>query len=411
VTASFKLGRIAGVEIGIHWSWAVIFGLIAWSLADVVFPETNPGLSDGAYAAMAIVAVLLFFTSLLLHELGHATRAAKEGMEIAGITLWLFGGIAQFRGAFPSAGAEFRIAIAGPIVSLAIGLLTLATALVVPLPAAIDGVVFWLGYINLFLLAFNMLPALPLDGGRVLRSALWAQRKDFLSATRTAAAIGQGFGQFLIAIGLLAVLFGGALGGVWLALIGWFLLAAAAAERSGAETHVALSGVTVADAMVTDPVTVAPTMRLDRFMELFFRHRFVAYPVVDGDQPVGLMSFRAALALPTSEWPGHEVREVMTPGAELPQLEAGMPLETAVEQLAQSALNRCLVIEAGRLAGLLSLTDATRVIEARRAMASPPGPATHPAARSAPASSRRRSEPPRSPGGDRPQALQAPPRR
>ena len=204
MTSTFRLGRLAGVEIGVHWSWALIFALLVWSLADAAFPEMNPGLGDDTYLAMAIVAVLLFFTSLLLHELGHATRATKEGMEIEGITLWIFGGIARFRGMFPSAGAEFRIAIAGPIVTVVIGSVSLAAALLIPLPGAIDGVVFWLGYVNLVLLVFNLIPALPLDGGRVLRSVLWARKGDFLAATRTAAAAGRGFGQGLIALGVLA---------------------------------------------------------------------------------------------------------------------------------------------------------------------------------------------------------------
>ena len=261
MTSTFRLGRLAGVEIGIHWSWALIFALLVWSLADGVFPETNPGLGDGTYLAMAIVAVLLFFASLLLHELGHATRATKEGMEIEGITLWIFGGIARFKGMFPSAGAEFRIAIAGPIVTLVIGAVSLAVALLVPLPGAVDGVVFWLGYVNLVLLVFNLVPALPLDGGRVLRSALWARKRDFLAATRTAAAFGRGFGQVLIAFGVLAVLLGGAVGGLWFVFIGWFLLAAAEAEGSGAETQAALSGLRVGEVMVSEPVTVTDRIR------------------------------------------------------------------------------------------------------------------------------------------------------
>ena len=250
MTSTLRFGRLAGVEIGVHWSWALIFALIVWSLADGAFPATNPGLTDGTYLAMAIVAALLFFTSLLLHELGHATRATKEGMEIEGITLWIFGGIARFRGMFPSAGAEFRIAIAGPIVTVVIGSVSLAAALLIPLSGAIDGVVFWLGYVNLVLLVFNLIPALPLDGGRVLRSVLWARKGDFLAATRTAAAAGRGFGQGLIALGVLLVLLGGSVSGIWFVFIGWFLLAAAEAERSGAETHEALSGVRVGEVMV-----------------------------------------------------------------------------------------------------------------------------------------------------------------
>jgi Zn-dependent protease/CBS domain-containing protein len=367
VTSTVRLGRLAGVEIGIHWSWALIFALIVWSLADAVFPETNPGLADGAYLAMAIVAVVLFFTSLLLHELGHATRATREGMEIEGITLWIFGGIARFRGMFPSAGAEFRIAIAGPIVTLVIGLVSLALALLIPLPGAIDGVVFWLGYVNLVLLAFNMLPALPLDGGRVLRSALWARKHDFLAATRTAAAIGRGFGQGLIAFGLFIVLFGGVIGGVWLAFIGWFLLMAAEAERAGAETHEALSGVRVEEVMAPRPVTVGPNDSLEDFMrECFFPHRHVAYPVVDGGHPVGLISFRSVLALPQSSWNEKRVGEVMARLEDLPALTPEMPLEAAVQSLSESEFNRGLVLADHRLAGLLSITDAARLIEARR---------------------------------------------
>jgi Zn-dependent protease len=170
VGSSIRLGRFAGVEIGVNWSWLVVFALIAWSLASAVFPAQNPGLSHGAYIAIAVVAAILFFISLLAHELGHAVTARREGMEIEGITLWLFGGVAKFKGMFPSAGAELRIALAGPAVSLVVGIACSLIAWAFALPTGIDGVFAWLGYINLFLLAFNLLPALPLDGGRVLRA-------------------------------------------------------------------------------------------------------------------------------------------------------------------------------------------------------------------------------------------------
>src|SRR3712207_1106164 len=138
MNASFSLGRIAGIRVGVNWTWLIVFALITWSLATAVFPDQNPGLGDGTYLAMAIAASLLFFTSLLLHEFGHAIQARREGMEIEGITLWLFGGVAQFRGMFPSAGSEFRIAIAGPLVSLALGLLFVAIAVGLQLADALD---------------------------------------------------------------------------------------------------------------------------------------------------------------------------------------------------------------------------------------------------------------------------------
>src|ERR1700675_4147219 len=153
MNGNIRLGRVGGVEVRVNWSWLVIFALIVWSLADGVFPSQNPGLSDGVPLAMAIVAALLFFVSLLLHELGHAWQARREGMEIDGITLWLFGGVSQFKSRFPSAGAEFRIAIAGPLVSLVLGVVFVLIARAV-LRSAVDGVAAWLGYINLALLVF-----------------------------------------------------------------------------------------------------------------------------------------------------------------------------------------------------------------------------------------------------------------
>jgi Zn-dependent protease len=252
MSEGFAVGRIAGIRIGIHWSWLVVFVLITWTLADSVFPNQNPGLSDSSYLAMAVVAAALFFTSLLLHELGHALQARREGVEIDGITLWLFGGVARFKGMFPSAGAEFRIAIAGPLVSLAIGVLFVLAAWLLDLPRAVDGVAAWLGFINLFLLLFNMIPALPLDGGRVLRSALWARSRDLAAATRTAGGIARGFAYLLIAGGLAELVFLGSFGGVWLAFLGWFLLRATAGEVRALAAGQALGGVRVADLMVRE---------------------------------------------------------------------------------------------------------------------------------------------------------------
>ena len=247
---------VAGIQIGVNWSWAVVFALIVWSLAVGVFPSQNPDLSDGTYIAMALVAAFVFFASLLLHELGHARQARREGMEIEGITLWLFGGVAQFKGSFPGAGAEFRVAIAGPLVSLVLGVVFVLLAVFAGLPSAEDGVVAWLGYINLSLLVFNLLPALPLDGGRVLHSLLWYFKGDLAWATRIAADVGRGFGYLFIAGGVFLFIFQGSFSGAWLAFIGWFLLQAASAEARYIATRQALDGLRVRDLMVREPATV-----------------------------------------------------------------------------------------------------------------------------------------------------------
>jgi Zn-dependent protease/CBS domain-containing protein len=367
VNPTLQLGRIAGIRISVNWSWLIVFALIVWSLAVAVFPSQNPGYSDGEYVALAVAAALLFFASLLLHELGHALQARREGVEIEGINLWLFGGVAQFRGAFPSAGAEFRIAIAGPLVSLALGVLFVLVAVFAPLPDAIDGVVSWLGYTNLILLVFNLLPALPLDGGRVLRSALWHFRGDLQWATWVASAIGRGFGYLFIALGLFMFIVEGAFSGAWLAFIGWFLLQAATAEARYVATQQALDGLKVRDLMIRQPVTVEGDLTLGQFMDGVARsRRYTTYPVLEQGRPVGLLAFRSVAAVPRDEWNTRRVRDAMIHREKVPLLHEDESAVDALAELSTSDVNRGLVIDDGNLAGLLSITDLARALEVGR---------------------------------------------
>ena len=366
VNGNIRLGRIGGVEVRINWSWLVIFALIVWSLADGIFPSQNPGLSRGVHLAMAVVAALLFFASLLLHELGHAWVARREGLEIDGITLWLFGGVSQFKSRFPSPGAEFRIAIAGPLVSLVLGVIFVLIALA-GLPSAVDGVAAWLGYINLTLLAFNLIPALPLDGGRVLRAALWRIRGDLGWATRIATEIGRGFGYLFIALGIAMFIFQGSFSGAWLAFIGWFLLQAATAEARYIATEAALDGLRVRDLMVRKPVTVDGDLTIGQFMdEVAHSRRFTTYPVVDAGRPIGLLAFSSVAAVPRSEWDSRRVRDAMIPLDGVPLLTEDETAVDALTALSSPTSNRGLVVENGHLAGLLSITDLTRALEVRR---------------------------------------------
>jgi Zn-dependent protease/CBS domain-containing protein len=367
VNPSFQLGRIAGIRIGVHWSWLIVFALIVWSLASAVFPSQNPGFSDGEYVVMAVVAALAFFASLLLHELGHALQARRDGVEIDGINLWLFGGVAQFKGGFPSAGAEFRIAIAGPLVSLALGVLFTLVAVFAGLPNAVDGVVAWLGYINLILLVFNLLPALPLDGGRVLRSALWHFRGDLQWATWVAGGIGRGFGFLFIGLGIVMLIVEGAFSGAWLAFIGWFLLQAATAEARYVATRQALEGLRVRDLMVREPVTVDADLSLGQFMDdVAWSRRYTTYPVVENGRPAGLLAFRSVASVPRDEWNTHRVRDAMIPREEVPVLDEDEPAIDALAKLSSGGVNRGFVVDDGRLAGFLSITDLARALAVRR---------------------------------------------
>jgi Zn-dependent protease/CBS domain-containing protein len=366
LSGNISLGRIGGVEVRINWSWLVIFALIVWTLADGVFPSTNPGLSGNTHLAMAIVAALVFVVSIVLHELGHAWEARREGLEVDGITLWLFGGVSQFKGGFPSAGAEFRIAIAGPLVSLVLGVVFVLIA-IAGLPSAVDGVAAWLGYINLALLVFNLIPALPLDGGRVLRAALWQSKGDLAWATRVGTDIGRVFGYLFIGLGLAMFIFQGSFSGAWLAFIGWFLLQAATAEARYIATEAALHGLRVRDLMVRDPVTVDGDLTVGQFMDEVARsRRFTTYPVVDGGRPIGLLAFGSVAALPRSEWDSRRVREAMLPLERVPLLTEDETAIDALTALSSPTSNRGLVVENGHLAGLLSITDLTRALELRR---------------------------------------------
>jgi Zn-dependent protease len=363
---SFTIGRLGGVEVRLHWSLLAVFALIVWSLADGVFPSQNPGLSDGTYLGAAIVAALLFLASILLHELGHSWVARREGIEVDSITLWIFGGVAQFKDRFTSAGGEFRVAVAGPLISIGLGALFMLIALA-GLPSAVDGAAAWLGYINLILAAFNLLPASPLDGGRVLHAALWRARRDFAWATRIASEIGQGFGYLFIALGLAMFIFQGSFSGAWLAFIGWFLLQGARAEARYVATEQALGGLRVRDLMVREPVTVDADSTIGHFMDnVAWSQRFTTYPVLDEGRPVGLLAFASVAAVPRSEWETQRVRDTMIPLDEIPLLTEDEKAVDALAELSAPTANRGLVVDNGHLAGLLSITDLARALEVGR---------------------------------------------
>jgi Zn-dependent protease/CBS domain-containing protein len=365
--SSLRLGRIAGIEFGVNWSWLVVFALIVWTLASAIFPSTNPGLSKSTHIAMAIVAAFLFFLSILAHEFGHALQARREGIEIDGITLWLFGGVAKFKGSFQSAGAEFRVAIAGPLVSLALGALFVLIAVIPGIPSAVDGVVSWLGYINLTLLVFNLIPAPPLDGGRVLHAALWRWRGDYVGATRVAANVGRGFGYLLIALGVAMFVFQSSFSGAWLAFLGWFLLNAATAESRYLLTQQALSGLRVRDVMTPNPAVVSSDMTLGEFMDtIMLSRRHTTYPVVDDGKLVGLLPFRCVANVPRDEWNARHVRDCLISLGKVPVLREGEDAVDALAELSESAGGHGLVVSNGTLAGIVSTSDLARALEARR---------------------------------------------
>lgn len=368
--ATYSLGRLFGVRLGVNWSVLALLGLIMWLLATEVFPETNPGLSADAHFAMAVVAALAFFGSIILHELGHAVQARRDGMAVDGITLWLFGGVASFRGGFPSAAAELRIAAAGPAVSALLAALFLGVWYAPGIPEAVAGVVGWLGVINVALLIFNLIPALPLDGGRLLRAAIWRAGGDFYRATRLSARIAQVLAGALVALGILMAVFLGGISGLWLALIAWFLLQAARAELAMAERAATWPGVSELMTPAPAPVDTAATLAT-----LVEREGWplphTAYPVsAAGGAVVGLLLTDRLDPGTDDRWLDDHAGRRMVPRSALATLSVRDDLVTAVAALGAAEAGRALVMDAGRVVGLLSRGD-VEVLGARAGLTRP----------------------------------------
>ena len=298
-----KIGRLAGVPISIHPLWLVIVALITWSLGSTYYPDQVSGIAPLAAYGLGLVSALLLFASILLHELGHAVVARRYGVEIDGIELWLLGGVAKMKGAAHQASEELRFALAGPAVTFVIAsVFWLATAAMpASTPDAVTALLAYQALINTAILVFNMLPAFPLDGGRVLRGILWQRTGDFEWATARAARVGRGFGYGMVGLGVLGV-FAGAPGLLWLGLIGLFLIFAGKAEESNVALQATFKGLGLRRVMAVPAATLeADTLVADALRDSFARLGYHAFPVVEGGVPVGLLDIDQVEALPATE--------------------------------------------------------------------------------------------------------------
>lgn len=361
------MGRIAGVPVGVNWSVLVIFALIAFGLSANLLPNAYPGYPRAAYFAVGFIAALVFFGGLLAHEISHAVVAKRNGLEVGGITLWLFGGVAELKGEPRSPGADLRIAGVGPLVSLLIGVVFGAVAVAVALAGAsglVVGAFSWLAGINILLAVFNLLPAAPLDGGRVLRAALWKWRGDRIWAAIAAARAGRVLGVALIALGLLQFLFGAAFGGLWLALIGWFLIGAAAAEEQQARIGSALAGVRVRDVMTEQPQTASPDLTVADFVDHYlFTYRHSTLPLAEDGRAIGLVTLDRVRQVPAAERATTPLREVACRSEELVTARPDEQLVDLLPRLNECSDGRALVVSDGELVGIVSPSDISRAVQ------------------------------------------------
>ncbi|WP_129842453.1 site-2 protease family protein [Streptomyces sp. RFCAC02] len=355
----FPLGRIAGVRTGVHWSVVLVFGLIAYGLAAQRLPTAHPGRSWTLYTALGLAAALLFLLSLLAHELAHAVVARRHGIPVEDITLWLLGGATRLRDEAPGPAAEARVAGAGPLVSVVLGLLCAGCAWAAGAGGPVAEAVAWLAAVNLLLGVFNALPAAPLDGGRLLRAFLWWRTGDRLRAAVGAATAGRVLGWALVVLGVWGFVSAGVAAPLWVALVGWFIVVAATAEGRQARMREAVAGVPVRASMTADPVTVPsglPAERLRGGPAHGRAHR--AYPVTDkGGRAVGLVTpERAARA------DGATVGEVMRPLAQTRTARPDEPLSDLLPRLDPGPEDRVLVLADGRPVGVVTPADVDRTV-------------------------------------------------
>lgn len=368
--ATFTLGRIAGVRVALNWSVVVIFWLVTVSLAEGRLSHTYPGHPAGAYWGLGFAVAVVFVASILAHELAHAVVARRNGVEVEDMTLWMLGGVARLRSEAPSPGAELRIAGVGPLVSALLGVLFAFLAGLLGLlsaPGLVVESLAWLAGINVLLALFNSIPAAPLDGGRLLRAALWKFTGDPMRAAVIAAAAGRGFGWILVIYGFVSMLVTGTFSGLWTALIGGFMIAAATAEGQQAQMRGTLAGITVRHIMTPDPVTVPADTTLEHFLAAapFGHHRHTAFPVVAADgRPVGLVTAAGMDRTPWAQRGSTTVAEVMAPLDEVATASPDEPIGDVLPRLEAATENRVLVLapDGRELVGILSPTDINRAI-------------------------------------------------
>lgn len=361
-----SLVTIAGIDVRLDYSWFLIFLLILVSLSAGYFPGRHPDQSTASYWIAGASATLLFFLSILAHELSHALVARLQGIRVPAITLFLFGGVSHMEREATRPASEFRVAVVGPLTSMLLAGVFWATGRALPpdTPPLAAGVVTYLAWINGALAVFNLLPGFPLDGGRVLRAVAWWRTGSLRRATRIAADAGKGLAVGLMLLGGLQIFAGALLGGLWLIFIGMFLRTMAEAGYQNLVLARTLEDANTGDVAIPEPVTVRPGLSIRELIDDYLlEHGYRAYPVVEDGRPLGLISVDDLKNLPAEKRASTTVRERMRPLDDALRVSPGLPLSDAMRKLGAAPGNRLLVLRDGALAGMLTKSGLARFIE------------------------------------------------
>lgn len=364
---SFKLITLFDIPVDINYTWFIILGLVVTTLAQGYFPETNPDLPALAHWLMAAVAALLLFASLLAHEFSHSIVAMRNRLPIHGITLFVFGGVAHLEKEPTTPLVEFKMAAAGPAMSFSLAIIFFGLTQAMNnlgVPVFLISISHYLFIINLVVGIFNLVPGFPLDGGRILRAAIWAYTNNLRRATGIASAFGKGFAFFLMAAGFLNLFTGSVISGIWFIFIGFFLQEAADVSYRQVLMNKYLTGVKVGDMMTRNIITVPADITLDQLLDhYFFRFRFTSFPVIEDDNLIGLITLHDLKEIERERWNAVRAKEAMIPLQEGLVIERKSEVTEALTKMASGGFGRLLVVEDHKLIGILSQRDITRLFE------------------------------------------------
>ncbi len=350
------IGRIFGISLRLNYSWFIVFVLVTWALSTNYFPTNFPTWSLASRITAGIITSLLFFGSVLAHELMHSIVAQRTGITVRSITLFIFGGVSEIAEEPKRPKDELRIALAGPLTSLVIGgILWGIFFWLRDINEFITGMAFWLGWINISLAAFNLIPGFPLDGGRVLRAILWGRSKNIRTATKTTSNIGRGVGYLFIFGGIWLIFWGDWLSGLWLAFIGWFLENAAIGSYRQLAFIETLQGHNASEIMTRNCLTIGPELTIERLVnENILTSGTRCFPVAEDNRVLGLVTIRDIKAVPREQWQNKTVKEVMTPFEKLKWVKPDQDLSTVLRILADDNINQVPVVEDRNIVGMIA---------------------------------------------------------
>ncbi len=358
---AWRIGTIMGIPIRVHFSWLIVFGLLTWLLSSRYFPQVTPDLPFVSYWINGVLAALLLFASVAFHELAHSYVAQKYKLTIESITLFIFGGVAQLKGEPPHPRAEFWIAIAGPFSSFLLSAFFFILAM--NMAGGTRALFAYLAQINFIIGVFNLIPGFPMDGGRVLRSALWVKKKDYFYATQKASSIGKGIALFFIFFGLFSIFTGGP-GGLWLMLVGWFLYSAAQASYQQSTLQEILSGIKVKGIMVGEMQTIDPSISLDKAVdEYFLRYGYGGFPVIDDGKFLGILTLKEVKDVPRENWGKVKVSEAYIPHEKRWEISPDADAIKALELMIKEDKGRIVVTEGDKIIGLITRNGIARYVQ------------------------------------------------